>query len=124
VIMRQVLHFLEEEYRKENLGGNFKVVFQACIDRSRLGEDHAQAKRMLKDLVCMPGNIPELLTLETIQLDNLRLVKSFSFVGEVTHDEVSVEENLLKSDKNLKFQTRAGSDSSTKKKTATKNRMK
>lgn len=124
VIMRQVLHFLEEEYRKENLGGNFKVVFQACIDRSRLGEDHAQAKRMLKDLVSMPGNIPELLTLETIQLDNLRLVKSFSFVGEVTHDEVSVEENLLKSDKNLKFQTRAGSDSSTKKKTATKNRMK
>ena len=92
VIMRQVLYFLEKEYRKTDPGNDFNTVLQACIDRSSLSEDHSQSRLMLKELVNTSGNIPESLKLEAIKLDNLRLVKSFSFVGEISHDEVNFEE--------------------------------
>lgn len=87
VIMRQVLHFLEEQYREGKVGDDFDRVLRACIDRAKLGEDHAEAKQMLLELINVPGNVPEKITLETMKLDNLRLVKSFSFVGEVSYDE-------------------------------------
>jgi predicted KAP-like P-loop ATPase len=84
VIMRQVLHFLEEHYRKGDPTQNFQDALLECFQRSESIEGRPQTHHLLRELIENQCKFPEELTLEMVDLDNVRLVKSFSFVGEVS----------------------------------------
>jgi hypothetical protein len=105
VIMRQVLHFLEEHYRKGDPTQNFVEVLLACLKRAELIEGRRQTHQLLKELIEKQGKMSKDMTLEMIDLDNIRLVKSFSFVGEVNTKERGQED--------LEEEPAAGSSTST-----------
>jgi hypothetical protein len=92
LIMRHVLHFLEEEYRKGNEAKKFVTILRNCLTRSEEITKRPQTHKLLRDLIKSQGDLPQHLTLEMIDLENIRLVKSFSFVGEVESEKQARED--------------------------------
>jgi len=87
VVMRQVLHYLEEEYRENNISKPFQEALIASVNRTDLCQTRPQTISNITEVIQEHGRFADSLTLDTIKLENLRLVKSFSFVGEISHEE-------------------------------------
>ncbi len=92
VIMREVLRDLDALVRRPaGTPGALTGVLSKQIEWQRTDENHRAVDRLKQ--VLGPGNelLSDAVTLESLGLDNLRLVRSFSFVGE-TADEFDAPE--------------------------------
>lgn len=87
VVMRQVLQYLEDEYREGDLGQVLKQVLLTSLMRPSLSDIRPGIRDLMTDLIETHGRFPPNLTLKMVELDNIRLVKSFSFVGEVDSEQ-------------------------------------
>lgn len=96
LIMRHVLQFLEEEYRKGNTAQKFTEALDSSLKLSEKITKQPQTHKQLKELIESQGSFSSELTLEMIDLDNVRLVKSFSFVGEVESEKQARDDSNLK----------------------------
>jgi len=92
VIMREVLRDLDALMRRPaGTPGALSIVLSNQIEEQRSDENRRAVDRLKQ--VLGPGNelLPDAVTLESLKLGNLRLVRSFSFVGE-TADEFDAPE--------------------------------
>jgi hypothetical protein len=98
VIMREVLRDLDALIRRpKGTPGPLTGVLSTQIEEQRSGENRRAVDR-LKEVLGAEGELlSDAVTLESLGLDNLRLVRSFSFVGE-TADEFDAPEIETQSD--------------------------
>jgi len=101
VVMREVLRDLDAFLRSARPAPELDMALTEVIAR-RLrihgSEEHAAAIDHLAMILDSPEDFPPSVKLKMIELDNLRLVRSFSFVGETVEEFEILTDAMERSD--------------------------
>ena len=99
--MREVLRDLDALIRRpKGTSAALNVILSRQIEEQRSEENHRAVVRLKEVLDTEQNLLSPAVTLQSLGLDNLRLVRSFSFVGE-TADEFDAPEMESPPDKDI-----------------------